>query len=112
MEKRDLAIDLIKEVVNLHGRNIANDRKDLYRSRVLLKPALKLSDDEDNNLVVSKVIVSEFHNGIPQLAFEIADLCWKSFSSCDEEYLSNIAIRLCKKYNCIAKANELLGIVA
>ena len=108
MTNRDYAVDVIKEITNLFGKDIEMDRADLYRSRKLLIPNMRLSDEEDNNLVLGKIIVSEFHNGIPQLAFEIADLNWKSFSSCDDKYIINVAIRLCKQYKQIDKLNELL----
>ena len=114
MTQREFAIDIIKDIVNNHGENIANNRKDLYRSRMLLKPNIYLTDDTETScdeplekLMLSKVIVSEFHNGIPQLAFEVSDLNWRAFSACDDEYVINIAIRLCNQYRLLEKIAEL-----
>ena len=107
MTKRDFALDTIKEIVKKYGCDVINDRKDIYRSRTLLCPNVPLSDDEDNDLVISKIIMSEFHNGLHQMACEVSDLCWRAFSVCDDNYIINIAYRLCKKYDLTDKLLEL-----
>lgn len=107
MTKRDFALDVISEIVKEFGSNVLNNRKDIYRSRKMITPMARISDDDDNQLVISKVIISEFHNGIIQFAYEISDLNWKSFSSCTDKDIINVAYRLCKKYLLTDKLLEL-----
>ena len=107
MTKRDFAVDTIKEIVKGFGRNAVNDRKDIYRSRMILDANVRLSDDEDNDLMIGKIVISEFFNGLHQMAFEVCDLHWRAFSACDDNYIINVAYRLCKKYNLTDKLLEL-----
>lgn len=100
MTNRDYAVELITNVVNKFGEDaLANDEKAKlhYRKSTLLSPNAALGEGDDD-LVIGEIIMSEFRNGIKQNAIKISDLNWKSFSSCDDNYLINIAYRLCKRY--------------
>lgn len=107
MTKRDLVIDTIKSIVNEFGSDAVNGRNDIYRSRMLLSPNIPLSDDEENELYISKIVIADFRNGVKQMACEVHDLQWRSFSACDDNYIMNIAYRLCKEYKLTDKLLEL-----